>query len=438
MTAEISRSTEADATITQRVADDEAAAASAHTQLTSALNAEVLRATTKENDLEARIAANESDIDDLEAVDVTHNTRLTAIENALPTKADKANAVANVTYSGTTRSLYFYNAEGAILSVIDASPFIKDGMVNDVYVRNGNLVIKFNTDAGQQPIEIPISDIFDASNYYTKDEVDASQAAQDAKINTISGDVINLSSAVTKNSTDIAVINTKIENLPTDLSNYYNKGEVDTKLTQKQDTLVSGVNLKTINNMSLLGSGNIDIQGGGGSGDAYTKAETDALLSTKQNTLVAGQNISIVGNVISATGGGGSGESYTKAESDAKYQVKGNYLTQHQPLKTINNQVISGTGNITINEGNNVIELTQAEYDALTTKDLNALYIITDAPIVDLRNYYTVEQLDTILAQKADKSYVDANIPKVWNGTKAQYDAITTKDANTIYLIYEE
>lgn len=70
-----------------------------------------------------------------------------------------------------------------------------------------------------------------------------------------------------------------------DLSNYYNKGEVDSKLTDKaaasdltahtsnadihvtasdkstwsgkQDALVSGTNIKTINNESLLGSGNI-------------------------------------------------------------------------------------------------------------------------------------------------------------------------------------
>ena len=34
----------------------------------------------------------------------------------------------------------------------------------------------------------------------------------------------------------------------------------------KQDTLISGENIKTINHTSLLGSGNIDIQGGGGGG----------------------------------------------------------------------------------------------------------------------------------------------------------------------------
>jgi len=40
-------------------------------------------------------------------------------------------------------------------------------------------------------------------------------------------------------------------------------------LDGKQASLVSGTNIKTINNESLLGSGNITIQGGGGSGGSY-------------------------------------------------------------------------------------------------------------------------------------------------------------------------
>ena len=46
---------------------------------------------------------------------------------------------------------------------------------------------------------------------------------------------------------------------------YYTEEEIDYTLLDKQDKLVSGTNIKTINNTSLLGSGNIDIQGGGGS-----------------------------------------------------------------------------------------------------------------------------------------------------------------------------
>lgn len=63
---------------------------------------------------------------------------------------------------------------------------------------------------------------------------------------------------------------------------------VDTHATSKkyindnyQPKLVSGTNIKTINNQSILGSGNIDIQGGGGT------------------TYTAGDNIDITNNVIS-------------------------------------------------------------------------------------------------------------------------------------------
>ena len=43
----------------------------------------------------------------------------------------------------------------------------------------------------------------------------------------------------------------------------YFKDKLDTELATKQDSLVSGTNIKTINNESLLGSGNITIQSGG-------------------------------------------------------------------------------------------------------------------------------------------------------------------------------
>lgn len=41
------------------------------------------------------------------------------------------------------------------------------------------------------------------------------------------------------------------------LGNYYTKGQVDDLLGAKQDTLVSGTNIKTINSTSVLGSGNL-------------------------------------------------------------------------------------------------------------------------------------------------------------------------------------
>ena len=52
----------------------------------------------------------------------------------------------------------------------------------------------------------------------------------------------------------------------TDLSNYYTKSEVDNKgyakesdLTNKQETLVSGSNIKTINGQNIMGSGDLKV-----------------------------------------------------------------------------------------------------------------------------------------------------------------------------------
>ena len=47
-----------------------------------------------------------------------------------------------------------------------------------------------------------------------------------------------------------------------DLSNYATKTEVNTELNKKQDKLVSGTNIKTINGTPILGSGDITIEGG--------------------------------------------------------------------------------------------------------------------------------------------------------------------------------
>lgn len=61
-------------------------------------------------------------------------------------------------------------------------------------------------------------------------------------------------------SIDTDIIATKEE-----LANYQPVGDYATKteLASKQDTLVSGTNIKTVNGQSLLGNGNIEIEGGG-------------------------------------------------------------------------------------------------------------------------------------------------------------------------------
>ena len=92
-----------------------------------------------------------------------------------------------------------------------------------------------------------------------------------------------------------------------DLSNYYTKTETDNAITAatstKQDTLVSGTNIKTINGETLLGEGNITIQGGGdvtvdqsldsGSTNPVANSAITNAINEKQNKLTASNGIKI-------------------------------------------------------------------------------------------------------------------------------------------------
>lgn len=130
-------------------------------------------------------------------------------------------------YDSVSKKIKFFH-DGVLKAQIDATPFIKDGMVNNVRLENGYLIITFNTDAGKEPIAIELGSMFDPSNYYTKAEVgDRFQPI---------GNYVSASTYTAFTSTT----NTSINNLrttkldasaytPCDLSNYYTKDEVYTK-----------------------------------------------------------------------------------------------------------------------------------------------------------------------------------------------------------------
>ncbi len=109
-------------------------------------------------------------------------------------------------------------------------------------------------------------------------------------ISGISGNnVIELTQAeydalVTAGTVDLTAFYVITDATAVDLTNYYTKSETNTLLNGKQATLVSGTNIKTINNESILGSGNIDIQGGGGISSGEVQTMIDSSISGKVNT----------------------------------------------------------------------------------------------------------------------------------------------------------
>lgn len=92
-------------------------------------------------------------------------------------------------------------------------------------------------------------------------------------------------------------------------------------LSSKQDVLVSGQNIKTINGNSILGSGNLEIQGGG------SAVTVDDTLSTTSTNPVQNKVIT------------------------EKINTKQDLLVSGTSIKTVNNTSLLGSGNIDIPKG---------------------------------------------------------------------------------------
>ena len=339
--------------------------------------------------------------------------------------------------SGTTR-INFYHGN-TVKAYIDASQFIVDGMIDDVRIETisgtSYLVIDFNTASGKEDIQIPLTDIFNPDNYYTKNEVNAALSGKQDTFSvgsslSLSGGVLDTKyrgytnfvqelettetfqvvagfdcdAATGEANFDIndgeAFFTFEFNSLTHEYScydeewvdylqiswdndlNVFDVTPINSDLVKASDNICVRFFDKIQDELHYVGTTTDALDGAFGeinkinsslynyaessavteeitaavSGKvdtstytAYT-ASTESILSGKQDTLSAGTGISISGNVISATGGSG---------------------------------------------GNNVVELTQAEYDALVsggTVDPTAFYIITDATPIDISNYWTSAQ----------------------------------------------
>jgi len=105
--------------------------------------------------------------------DLADRIELTPAELAeIAEQVDLSGYVNGGAYDSQTKRILLTH-DNVVVSSIDATAFIKDGMVSGVVVDNGYIVITFNTDAGKEDIRIPVSEVFDASLYFTKTESDA-------------------------------------------------------------------------------------------------------------------------------------------------------------------------------------------------------------------------------------------------------------------------
>lgn len=164
--------------------------------------------------------------------------------------SDVASLFGYANYDSTTNRINFkHNSTGEVLTFIDASPFLVDGFLDSVEIKTidgvAYLVFTWNSDSGKQTTtNIPLTDIFDPSNYLTSaDTITAINEATSGKAD--SSTVSGINDVLTAHTADTTIHVTSADK---------------TTWSGKQDALVSGTNIKTINGTSILGSGNLELQ----------------------------------------------------------------------------------------------------------------------------------------------------------------------------------
>lgn len=166
-----------------------------------------------------------------------------------------ANTEYHVEYDSTNKKIKLVAGADATKMEIDATAFIKDGMISGVTINeNHDLVISFNTDAGKEDIEIPLDEFIDV---YTG--VNGNRVNVTVTNNEISADLV--AGSITKDYLDTAI--------QTSL------GKADTALQTHQD--ISGkadkVQGATANNFAGLDANGNLIDSGKKASDFATKEQ---------------------------------------------------------------------------------------------------------------------------------------------------------------------
>lgn len=263
--------------------------------------------------------------------------------------------------------------------------------------------------------------------------------------------VESLSTQVATNTSDISIIKTKQEEDGDKIDS------LDKEMATKQDLLVSGTNIKTINNESLLGEGNIEIESGSNipflfinstthlSGDFaavknaianktpfelyYVNILGYGDVAAPEVCFVSGENIQATFHFESTTANHTVVQTTitpTGVSADTSYHSYQEQLVSGTNIKTINGESILGEGNLEISGSGGTTDYTQlTNKPQINSVELSGNKSLSDLGIQPAGNYIeagtgTPPQINTITVL-----------------TQSEYDGLSTKDPNTQYLIVE-
>lgn len=263
--------------------------------------------------------------------------------------------------------------------------------------------------------------------------------------------VESLSTQVATNTSDISIIKTKQEEDGDKIDS------LDKEMATKQDLLVSGTNIKTINSQSLLGEGNIEIESGSDipflfiNSTAHLSGDFAAVKNAIANKtpfelyyvnilgygdIAAPEVCFVSGEIIQATFHFESTTANhtvvqttitpTGVSADTSYHSYQEQLVSGTNIKTINGESILGEGNLEISGSGGTTDYTQlTNKPQINSVELSGNKSLSDLGIQPAGNYIeagtgTQPQINTITVL-----------------TQSEYDGLSTKDPNTQYLIVE-
>lgn len=339
----------------------------------------------------------------------------------------------------------------------------------------------------------------DLSNYYTKTETDG---LLDTKLDVTAYTPTDLSNYYTKSETSGATEISTALNAKADTATTYTKTETDNAITAatstKQDTLVSGTNIKTINGETLLGEGNITIQGGSGGkeieagrGISIATGETADTVSlnlpisagTSTYSIIEGWLTVASGTYSHAEGGATSAKGIASHSEGMNARANGDYshaegsftiannMSEHASGQ-YNNSVSASTtfgdsGNTLFSVGNGTAD--NARHNAFEIRQNGDIYITKDGQDVKLQDqlggggssYTAGDGIDitndvisvtgkvetSAITTTITSSSTDAQVPsakavydqlgglKLVKLTQSEYDSLETKNNSTLYVI---
>lgn len=205
----------------------------------------------------------ESDLSD----QIVQATRISDLENNIIWLTESGfSANVGLKWNGTQLQLIDHNNK--VISSINGSDFIKDGMLNTVELIGTDLIFTFNTDSGKEAVRVSMSsfvDLYDGSNVLLTDftvpntyvEPKSGDSINNAIANLISNNrrtsqiITELNQSITDNNSELDEINNNISNINERLDNL-NIKDVDNITITKDTNGIIGFKGKTVNKQSTI------------------------------------------------------------------------------------------------------------------------------------------------------------------------------------------